>query len=257
MTRHLLVIGAQRCGTTLLHDLLDSHPDITMARPARPEPKVFLSDELTARGIDWYGQTYFAHATTERVWGEKSTSYLEDDKAAQRARHMLGDADIVVQLRDPVARAVSNWRFSTSHGIEDRPLGKALEENLGGARRWDPETTSVSPFAYLERGRYIDYLGPWLTSFPAGLHVLFLGEVVRETSSLTQLYSRMGLDPAPETTAPSHAVNSSEGAAPRLEPGLVDRLRAYFDDSDALLRDQLGRELPWDRHRDAAPEDGA
>ncbi|MEJ7689970.1 MAG: sulfotransferase [Nocardioidaceae bacterium] len=257
MTRHLLVIGAQRCGTTLLYDLLDSHPDITMARPARPEPKVFVSDELTARGLDWYRETYFAHATTERVWGEKSTSYLEDGEAAQRARHMLGDADIVVQLRDPVARAVSNWRFSTSYGLEDRPVGQALEDNLEGTRRWDPEATSVSPFAYLERGRYIDYLDPWLTSFPASLHVLFLGEVAQETSSLTQLYAAMGLGPGPEATAPSDAVNSSEGAPPRLEPGLVDRLRAYFDDSDTRLRDQLGRELPWDRRRDAAPEDGA
>ena len=46
VTRHLLVIGAQRCGTTYLHDLLDAHPEIAMARPARPEPKVFLADEL-------------------------------------------------------------------------------------------------------------------------------------------------------------------------------------------------------------------
>ncbi len=257
MTRHLLVIGAQRCGTTLLHDLLDSHPDITMARPARPEPKVFLSDELTARGIDWYRQTYFAHATSERVWGEKSTSYLEDDEAAHRARRMLGDAQIVVQLRDPVARAVSNWRFSTSHGLEDRPLDRALEENLEGARSWDRDATSVSPFAYLERGRYIDYLGPWLTSFPTSLHVLFLSEVARGTSSLAQLYAAMDLDPAPDATTPSEAVNSSDGAPPRLEPGLVHRLRTYFDDSDARLRDQLGQRLPWDRHGDGAPEDGA
>lgn len=257
MTRHLLVIGAQRCGTTLLHELLDAHPDITMARPARPEPKVFLSDELSSRGIAWYRQTYFAHATSERVWGEKSTSYLEDREAAQRARNMLGDAHIVVQLRDPVARAVSNWRFSTSHGLEDRPLDRALVENLGGARRWDPEATSVSPFAYLERGRYIDYLGPWQASFPASVHVLFLGEVARAPSSLRQLYAELGIGSPPDATGPSPTVNSSEGAAPPLEPGLVDRLRVYFADSDARLRNQLGRELPWDRRRGDAAQDGA
>ncbi|MBA2558792.1 MAG: sulfotransferase, partial [Propionibacteriales bacterium] len=67
MTRHLLVIGAQRCGTTYLHSILDSHPDITMARPARPEPKVFMSDQLVARGLDWYRETYFGHATSELV----------------------------------------------------------------------------------------------------------------------------------------------------------------------------------------------
>ena len=39
------MIGGQRCGTTYLHTMLDAHPDITMARPARPEPKVFLDAE--------------------------------------------------------------------------------------------------------------------------------------------------------------------------------------------------------------------
>ncbi len=227
-----------------------------MARPARPEPKVFLSDELTARGIDWYQATYFAHARSERVWGEKSTSYLEDDKAARRARRMLGDAHIVVQLRDPVARAVSNWRFSTSHGLEDRPLNQALEENFEGARSWDREVTSVSPFAYLERGRYTDYLGPWLASFPTSVHVLFLGEVAEGTSALAQLYAALDVGPGPET-APREAVNSSEGAPPRLEPDLIDRLRAYFDDSDTRLRDLLGRQLPWDRHPVVASDGGA
>ena len=65
-----------------------------------------------------------------------------------------------MQLRDPVARAVSNWQLSTAHGLETRPLEQALVENLDGpARRGTPATTSVSPYAYLERGRYAEQLG--------------------------------------------------------------------------------------------------
>ena len=45
MAGHFLVVGAQRCGTTYLHDLLAAHPEIAMARPARPEPKAFLREE--------------------------------------------------------------------------------------------------------------------------------------------------------------------------------------------------------------------
>ena len=87
MIRHLLVIGAQRCGTTYLHTLLDAHPQITMARPANPEPKVFCSDEATrARARQWYRETYFAHAGDELLLGEKSTSYLEDPKRRRGRR---------------------------------------------------------------------------------------------------------------------------------------------------------------------------
>ena len=46
MTRHLLVIGAQRCGTTYLHDLLAAHPDIartlvTHEFPLEDAPEAF------------------------------------------------------------------------------------------------------------------------------------------------------------------------------------------------------------------------
>ena len=44
--RHLLVVGAQRCGTTYLSRALDAHPDVTMARPSPPEPKVFCDEEV-------------------------------------------------------------------------------------------------------------------------------------------------------------------------------------------------------------------
>jgi len=167
--RHLLVIGAQRCGTTYLHTMLDSHEQITMARPANPEPKVFCSDEATGRGAEWYRETYFAHAGDELLLGEKSTSYLEDPNAPARAKGMLGEIHVLAILRDPVKRAISNWRFSTDNGLETRSLETALKENLAGPREWDPSRTSVSPFAYVERGRYVDYLDPWMSTFrPVG-----------------------------------------------------------------------------------------
>ena len=172
MSRHLLVIGAQRCGTTYLHDVLAAHPRVAMARPARPEPKVFLSDDLAGRGRGWYLATYFAHATVEEVLGEKSTSYLDHPDAADRALEVLGDPMILVQLRDPVERAVSHWAFSRDSGLETRSLADALTANLEGPLPWDRSLTSVSPYAYLERGRYVDQLEPWLGRFGDALTVL-------------------------------------------------------------------------------------
>jgi hypothetical protein len=240
-----LVIGGQRCGTTYLATLLDAHPDIAMARPSRPEPKVFLSQELVDRGHDWYDSTYFAHATTESVRGEKSTSYLEDASAAARAREMLGTAEIVVQLRDPIARAISNWRFSTRHGLEDRPLDQALTETLVTSREWDRSISSVSPFAYLERGRFVDYLEPWYAAFPASVHVRFLEDVVTGRSTARDLYASIGVDPEVPTPTEGQPVNASGGSAPTLPDDLVRRLRDYFRESDLRLTERLGRALPW------------
>ncbi len=206
---------------------------------------MFTSDALAGRGLDWYRATYFAHATTESVWGEKSTSYLEDPAAASRAAAVLGRAEIVVSLRDPVARAVSNWLFSTSNGLESRSLADALEDNLAGPRPWDQSATSVSPFAYLERGRYADYLDPWFAAFPGSVHVLVLEEIVEQPCAVSRLYATIGVGGSflpPQRTA---ADNQSAMVAPDLEPALVERMRAYFHQSDERLRQRLGRDLPW------------
>lgn len=245
MTRHLLVVGAQRCGTTYLHDLLAAHPQVAMARPARPEPKVFLSDELAGRGPEWYRRTYFAHADEELVLGEKSTSYLEDAAAAGRAAECLGNPLVLVQLRDPVRRAVSHWAFSTDSGLETRPLTEVLTANLAGPLPWDPERTSVSPFAYLERGRYAEQLAPWLERFGDDVTVLLLEELASDPERVAGIYASVGVDPSFRPPALGRPVNESSGVASPLDAGLEAELRAYFHDSDAALAELLGRPLPW------------
>lgn len=244
MTRHLLVIGGQRCGSTTLHHLLDAHPDVTMARPARPEPKVFCSDEATDRGIEWYHRTWFGHARDGQLLGDKSTSYLEDAQAPARAARMLGTPDVVVVLRDPVDRAVSNWRFSTDNGLETRPLETALRESLEHSAPWDRSGTSVSPFAYLERGRYVDYLRPWREQFPDTTHVLFLAELKKGTEAVDRLFDALGVRTGVlDLRAPPVLNRSSETAGPSLE--LDGLLREYFAASDGALAGLLNRPLPW------------
>lgn len=245
MTRHFLIIGAQRCGTTYLHSLLDAHPDITLARPAHPEPKVFLSDRSVADGLACYRETYFAHATTEGFLGEKSASYIEDPEAASRAAAVLGDPQILVVLRDPVQRAVSNWRYSTDNGLEDRPLETALRQNLAGERPWDPSATSVSPYAYLERGRYVNYLRPWLSVFPTDTSVYFLSDLTRDDTAIGELYERLGVDSAFRPSQHDRRVNQSREAAPILSTELLELVQGYFESSDAALSRLLGRKLPW------------
>jgi hypothetical protein len=245
VTQHFLVIGAQRSGTTYLRTLLEAHPDVAMNQPERPEPKVFMSAELTGRGLDWYRSTYFAHVTTETLLGEKSTSYIESPEAADRAAETFGDAAVIVLLRDPVERAVSNWRFSSDNGYEERPLEAALRENLRASRPWIPGVTSVSPYLYLERGRYATYLPPWTTAFPDGVHVMFLQDLLTEKQTLADVYTHLGVDAGFVPSCWGTPINRSSEHAPELPPQLVDDLRAYFAASDEALAKLVGAPVPW------------
>ncbi len=249
MSRHLLVAGAQRSGTTYLHALLEAHPDVAMARPARPEPKVFCSAELSARGAEWYRATWFAHAGDAAVLGDKSTSYLEDPAAPARAAAVLGDPLVLVVLRDPIDRAASNWSLSTRHGFEDRPLEQALRDGLrasrGDGEPWDAGATSVSPFAYLERGHYVRYLEPWWAAFGDDVHVVLLEDLAADPARIGEVYAAIGVDPTFRPEGLGRPVHASGDPREPLPADLVADLRDHFAASDAALADRLGRPLPW------------
>jgi len=243
MADHFLVVGAQRCGTTYLHDLLAAHPRIAMARPARPEPKVFLSDEPV--DADRYRAEYFDHAGDGQLLGEKSTSYLEVPAVPDRVARTLGSPGIVVQLRDPIARAVSNWSFSRDHGVEDRPLEVALRADLTEPREWDRSASSVSPYAYVARGRYADDLARWVGRFD--VHVQLLEDLLDDRDTIGDLYAWLGVDESVRPDVGEAPVNASSTDAGQLADDLVAELRDHYRDCDAALAELLGRELPWRR----------
>lgn len=255
MTRHFLVIGAQRCGTTWLLHQLEAHPEIAMARPTRPEPKVFLDDLGAGQDREWYVRTWFGHAAEGQVMGEKSTSYLDRPDAIRRIRGLLGnDVPLVVQVRDPVARAVSHWRFSVQSGLEQRSLSDALSANLEGPLPWHRGTTSVSPYAYLERGRYAGMLRPWIDTFGDLVRVQLLEELLAEPSRFVDTLVHVGVDPGLAPALGREPVNRSdlsglgaraEAAAGALDPSIDAAVRQYFGESDRELEALLGRRLPW------------
>ncbi len=241
MRRHLLVVGAQRCGTTFLHDALAAHPEVAMARPTRPEPKVFLRPEPV--DVATYVEDYFGHAGDAEVLGEKSTSYLEVPEVPDRVAATLGDPQILVQLRDPVARAVSNWSFSRDHGVERRSLAEALRADLAGGQDWDRSGSSVSPFAYVARGRYVDDLARWVDRFD--VRVQFLEELLTDPRVTAELYRWLGVDDTFRPELGDDPVNASSATPEPLDEELDAELRDHYRASDAALAELLGRTLPW------------
>ena len=142
---HLFIIGAQRSGTTSLFLQLDAHPSVTMAKPVKPEPKFFLDNDALEPGWQDRYQQFFPHPEGKAVLGEKSTTYIERSDAGERIAIAFPEAKIVALVRDPIERAVSNYRFSVANGYERRPIDAALDpQNLVPE---SPADVSTSPYA--------------------------------------------------------------------------------------------------------------
>lgn len=243
--RHFFVIGAQRCGTSYLYRMLDDHPDVEMARPLRPEPKTFLADSWPASARE-YDQRF----SDDGAWckGEKGTSYLDRPDALERILAALPESVFVVILRDPVERALSHHRFSTANGLETLPAAEALGDPALAERPFDPAVTSVSPFAYLPRGRYVEALERVDAAVGAErLHVAVFEELVAGADALAGVYAFLGVDPEHRPTALGTPVNASAGAPEELDAAIRAQLADYFAVANAALEARLGRPLPWAR----------
>jgi len=159
MTRQgptFIIAGAPRAGTTWLYELLDRHPDIYMAQPVRPEPKFFLVDEVYARGIQHYFDTWFQGADAYAAAGEKSTNYLESATAAERIHRDLPAIKLIFILREPAHRAYSNWLWSRMNGMEPEEFETALAMEDERERTLPPSSatrglTRISPAASTPR----------------------------------------------------------------------------------------------------------
>jgi Sulfotransferase domain len=246
----VFIVGAQRCGTTYLYHLLDRHPEIEMARPVRPEPKFFLDEARYARGLAQYDAAYFTGKPGARLRGEKGTSYLESELAADRIAAAFPEARIVVLVRDPVARAISHWRFSVENGVETLPLEEALRREAERRDTYDRARFSVSPFAYLKRGRYVDDIAVWERRFPRPrIRVLVSEHFLGSAEAVRDLFVWLGVGPGFRPEELDRAVNVSDaphGLSAALPPSVAAELAAHFRETNRRLAERYGLDLtPW------------
>lgn len=251
MAKHLFIIGAQRCGTTYLYKILDSHPEVCMAKPVKPEPKYFMNPGTAGKGYETYLRTYFSNAGKAAWLGEKSTSYIECDEAAIAIKRIIPDATLLVILRNPVERAISHYAFSCEHRLESYDIERAIRDEPFRKDNWRVEAkTSVNPFAYTERGKYAQYLERWEGLFGKDRLILLVAEqFIGNQSAVAALYRRLGIDSqhVPESLAERVNAGSVESARNALSDDLRSFLREMFRPWNHKLEKRYGLDLScWD-----------
>jgi hypothetical protein len=244
MSERFFIIGAQRSGTTYLYHLLAEHPEIEMARPYRPEPKFFLQDEQYQRGIAYYESHYFPGKPGAWLKGEKTTSYIESPRTAQRLARHYPTAKIVILMRDPIQRAISNYWFSVKNGLESWPLERALLADASQRQDYDPRQVSTNPFDYLRRGVYISFIEVYDALFPADqICGLLYEQLVGNLAQIQALYAFLGVSSEFVPMNLDRIINEGEQREGSVSPAMREYLVNYYAAANSRLASRFGFDL--------------
>lgn len=218
-----------------------------MARPARPEPKFFLVDEIYARGFDYYVDTWFRDVNG-RVAGEKSTNYLESAAAAQRIHQHLPDVKLVFILRDPAERAWSNWAWSRMNGMEREDFATAISLEQERERHVPAALRYARPHAYFSRGLYASLLRPYVERFSRDqILCLKFDDIVAQPCVLAaRLHRFLGVAPRPTDATGLDVVNPSEKRGETMPAAMRALLHDRYLEAGRELTALLGPEFDWE-----------
>jgi hypothetical protein len=155
---NLVIIGAQKSGTTSLHRALGRHPDIHMSRPLK-EATYFLPEDMMVSRVARYGYAGVVDRETlvsghmlkgyrgQRYFGESSTDYTMSNRARThdipvRMAELQPDMRFIYIVRHPLDRMVSARRhlidrtgrdpFAEIAGGDDSALGFLRDTSMYG-----------------------------------------------------------------------------------------------------------------------------
>jgi hypothetical protein len=222
-----IIGGAPRSGTTFLAEALLRHPDVFMAQPLIPEPKVFLGYR---QPLDTYRERYrhlFAQAPPQLLRGEKTANYLENPDLCELMHQVVPETNFVFIVREPVARAYSNFQWSTKNGLEYLSFEEAIAREGTRASPLAPERIHAKPYDYLVRSNYDVLAAAYLETFGRDQVRFFLYEDIslRPEQMLRDLQEYIGARPIPFEQLNPGIVNSAREIGPPINPATEQRLR--------------------------------
>lgn len=155
---NLLIIGAQKAGTTSLYEYLKQSPDIYFSEVK--EINYFRKDHLYNKGIKYY-HSFFKNYNMEKIIASADVHLLSCTKCPARVYEYNPDIKLIAVLRDPMERAYSAYNFAVKKGWESE--NKSFEKAI----QYEMEHGDLNDInlMYLYNGLYAKHLANWLKYF--------------------------------------------------------------------------------------------
>jgi len=229
---NFIIIGAMKAATTSLYTYLKQHPDVFMT--AIKEPMFFNNFQNNnnfkilgrkTKKITTFEQYYplFDAVKNEKAIGEASPTYISSENCPNLIQQHLPNVKIIAVLRQPVARAYSNFLHARR---ADRESISDFETAFN--KETERKTENWSPlYHYKSKGYYAEQLEQYFNLFPKeNIKVLLFEDLVNNPIETTQeLFKFLNIDKSfiPETSKKANVSGTPKG----IFGWIIMKLRYY------------------------------
>uniref|UniRef100_A0A8B9KQG8 Sulfotransferase n=1 Tax=Astyanax mexicanus TaxID=7994 RepID=A0A8B9KQG8_ASTMX len=242
-------------GTRALLEFLRVHPDV---RAVGAEPHFF--DRNYQNGLQWY-RDLMPKTLEGQITMEKTPSYFVTREAPARIYAMSRETKLIVVVRDPVTRAISDY----TQTLSKRPDIPSFESLTFKNRTTGLIDTSWSA---IQIGIYAKHLDNWLQYFPMSQILFVSGErlISDPAGELGRVQDFLGLKriitdkhfyfnqtkgfpclKKAEGSSKPHCLGKTKGRThPNIDPEVVQRLRDFYRPFNMKFYQMTGRVFGWD-----------
>jgi len=231
----LVIIGAQKAGTTALKNYLGEHPDII----THPHTEFsYFSDEIEflLDNDAMYKKYFGSNQREERKVIAKNVTLSYRENALKRLKAHSPDCLIVMVIREPVQRAFSAHQMALRTGWMSKPFSyakEAIENNKAGKK------DTFYRFM-LDLGIYYKQIQEVQSHFPSNQITYFLYEDFKKNplDICSKVFSLLGLD---DTYRPNTTKKHNVGGEPKSKiiSNLIRAMRRPNNPLKAMLKNIL------------------
>jgi tetratricopeptide (TPR) repeat protein len=238
-----IIIGAEKCGTSSLHNYLSYHPQVLL--PHKKEINFFRKNfDL---GIDWY-LSQFPTITDlpDFITGESTPNYLRFPLVAQRIKEHFPQTKLILLLRNPVDRAISWHYHKVNTGLATGDFAQAMEIEIKTIENFTEEdfikTTYKNPDNIMS-SIYLYKIKAWFEFFARDSFLILKSEDLYDNPRhvMSQVFDFLDL--------PYHELSEYQqinvGSYNAVNPEIRKTLADYFKSYNQELEDYLQVKFDW------------
>ncbi|XP_075037574.1 heparan sulfate glucosamine 3-O-sulfotransferase 6 [Mixophyes fleayi] len=250
-----IIVGVKKGGTRALLEFLRIHPDV---RALGAEPHFF--DRCYEKGMEWY-RNLMPRTLEGQITMEKTPSYFVTLEAPKRIYDMSKDTKLIVVVRNPVTRAISDYTQTLSK-TPSLPTFQAL------AFKNTSTGTIDTSWSAIRIGIYSKHLENWLQYFPLSKFLFVSGErlVSDPAGEMARVQDFLGLRRVitdkhfyfnktkgfpclkkPEGSGKPRCLGKSKGRPhPDINKKLLQRLQEFYRPYNMKFYQMTGHDFGWD-----------